>query len=181
MPPNAKLAFKGKIFEVWQWEQELFDGSTATFERLKRPDTATVIPVVGDKILLLDEQQPGTDVFLSFPGGRCDEGEDPLVAGKRELMEETGYESAEWELWSDAQPSGKIEWTMYTYIARDCTKTGELALDPGERVTPRFLSFDELLELPDKPDFRQWFMVPALLRARYEPEAREKLRQQLFG
>lgn len=181
MPPNAKLAFKGTIFEVWQWEQELFDGSTAVFERLRRPDTATVIPVVGDKILMLDEQQPGTDVFISFPGGRCDEGEDGLTAAKRELLEETGYASNDWEEWKSDRPSGKIDWTMYTYIARDCKKTDEPTLDPGERISPRFMTFDEFLAMPDEPTFRQWFLFPDLLRARYEPEAREKLRKALFG
>lgn len=181
MPPHAKLAFKGKIFEVWQWEQEMFDGTTATFERLKRPDTATVIPVVGDKILMLDEQQPDTDMFLSFPGGRLDEGEESLAAAKRELREETGYTSEDWELWSDVYPSGKIDWIMYTFIARQCMQAYTPSLDAGERITPHLVTFDEFLALPDTPLFRQRFLVPTLLRARYEPEAREKLRKTLFG
>lgn len=181
MPKNARRVFKGEIFEIWQWEQELFDGTTATFERLSRPDTATIIAVVDDHIIILDEQQPGTDVFLSFPGGRCDEGEDSLVAAQRELREETGYESDDWVLWSDGALSGKMDWTMYVYIARGCRKTTELHLDAGERIAARFISFDELLLLPDDPTFRQLFLIPDLLRARYEPAAQEKLRKALFG
>lgn len=180
MPPNAKLAFKGTIFEVWQWEQELFDGTTATFERLKRPDTATVIPVVGDKILILDEQQPGTDVFISFPGGRCDDGEDGLAAAKRELLEETGYASDDWQVWQIGASIGDDR-TLYTYVARTCRKVADPKPDAGERLLVHFISFDEMLSLSDREDFRQRHLVPDLLRARYEPEAREKLRKALFG
>ena len=55
---HAKLTFKGKVFEVWQWEQKLFDGSIKIFEQLKRQNTAQVISVVGDYILIQLESQP---------------------------------------------------------------------------------------------------------------------------
>lgn len=38
IPENAKLVFKGKIFDTYQWEQEMYDGSRVTFEKIKRPD-----------------------------------------------------------------------------------------------------------------------------------------------
>ena len=99
MPASAKMVFKGKIFEVWQWQQKMYNGTTQTFERLKRPDTVQVIPVVGSKILTQRQEQPDQSApFFSFPGGRCDEREDPLAAVKRELLEETGYVSKEWQL-----------------------------------------------------------------------------------
>ena len=53
LPKNARRVFKGEIFEVWQWPQKMYDGSTETFEMLKRPDTTQVIATVGDKIALL--------------------------------------------------------------------------------------------------------------------------------
>ncbi len=36
IPPNAKRVFKGIIFDVYQWQQKMFDGSKETFEMLKR-------------------------------------------------------------------------------------------------------------------------------------------------
>ena len=32
IPENAKKVFTGQVFDVYQWEQEMFDGSKATFE-----------------------------------------------------------------------------------------------------------------------------------------------------
>lgn len=84
MPENAKRVFKGVVFDVYQWEQELYDGSKATFEKLKRPDTVVVFPVLPDgKILLTEQEQPGKDPFIGGLGGRMDEGEDMLETAKR--------------------------------------------------------------------------------------------------
>jgi len=182
LPAHARRVFKGVIFEVWQWEQKMFDGSVQTFERLKRPNTAVVIPTVGNKILLQLQEQPHSPrPFASFPGGRIEEGEDPLVGAKRELIEETGYKSDDWFLWRELDPVSKIEWTIYSYIARDCRKTGEPKLDAGEKITTRLIDFEEFLTLADDPSFYEKELAGTLLRARYDPRARRELQQLLFG
>jgi len=45
LPENAKLVFKGVVFDTYQWEIDGYDGSKKTFKKLKRPDTAMIIPV----------------------------------------------------------------------------------------------------------------------------------------
>jgi hypothetical protein len=50
IPKQAQRVFKGQIFDVYQWPQKLFDGSTQTFEMLKRPDTLTVLAIKNDKL-----------------------------------------------------------------------------------------------------------------------------------
>lgn len=181
IPPQAKRVFKGVIFDVYQWEQELFDGRTATFEKLWRPDTVGVIPVIGDRILIQEQEQPDKpQPFISLPGGRCDGGEDPLEAVKRELLEETGYVSNDWELWRTEQPYGKIAWSIYTYIARDCNFEKEPELDGGEKIRTKLITFDELLSLSDEPTFRDKELIVSLLRMRLHAEEREKFRRLLF-
>lgn len=180
IPDHAKMVFKGKIFEVWQWEQTLFDGTKATFERLKRPNTAQVISVVEDKILIVEQQQPDSNHFISLPGGRCDEFEDPLAAAKRELLEETGYISDDWTLFREENPVGKMEWTIYTYIARHCKKIQEPQLDPGEKMTSRLVSLDEFIALGDSVEFYERELKPELLRADFDPAKKEELRALLF-
>jgi len=32
VPEEAKLVFKGIIYDVYQWEQKMFDGTFSTFE-----------------------------------------------------------------------------------------------------------------------------------------------------
>ncbi|MBI4598672.1 NUDIX hydrolase [Candidatus Uhrbacteria bacterium] len=182
IPASATRVFKGTIFDVYQWEQELFDGSRATFEMLKRPDTVQVIAVVGDCILVLDQEQPGSKPFVCLPGGRVDEEEDVLEAAKRELREETGYASDDWVLHRSVQPMNKIAWLSHTFIARNARRAAEPHPDAGERIRARLVTFEEFLQLPDDPAFRRHQDLQVeLLRARYEKEAREALRTVLFG
>lgn len=182
LPEDAKRVFSGVLFDVYQWEQKLFDGKTTTFEKLKRNDSAVVIPVLEDGTLLLEEdEQPGRNTVLTFPGGQGEEGEDPETVARRELLEETGYTADTLTLWHAAQPSSKIEWAIYTYIAKGCRKVAEPALDGGERITLRAVTLDELIELADDPIFQNKEMVIDLVKARYDKEVRASLEKLLFG
>ena len=181
LPKNARRVFKGEIFEVWQWPQKMYDGSTETFEMLKRPDTAVVIPVVGDKILILTQAQPNRPkAFYSIAGGRRGKGETPLNAAKRELLEETGYVSRDWKLWNSVDPVGKMVWTVYTYIARDCIFWQPPRPDAGEKVSAKLISFDEFLNLADEPDFYEKELKNFLLRTRGDKKEYKKFHKLLF-
>jgi ADP-ribose pyrophosphatase len=147
LPPEAKLVFQGKIFGVYQWQQEMFDGSFETFEMLKRPDTVEVIAVDGKTIYLTYQSQPNKHNFYSLLGGRVDEGEEPLAAAKRELLEESGMEADGWELFTTYQPVAKIDWSIHTYIAKNCRKVAEQKLDVGEKIEVKECLFDEFLDI----------------------------------
>jgi ADP-ribose pyrophosphatase len=179
LPDHAKKVFKGEVFEVWQWEQELYNGETAVFERLRRPDTAIIIPVVNGNIMVVDEEQPDTGPFLSVPSGRIEDGESPQDGAARELLEETGYASDDWELLAAQRPSGKIEWTIHIYVARACRKVKEQELDGGEKITPRLVSFEKFLMLSDDPAFRAQEVTDMLLRARLDPQKSALLKKKL--
>lgn len=180
IPPHAKKVFHGVVFDIYQWKQEMFDGSTQTFERVKRADTATIIPVVGDKILILEQEQPGTPAFLCFPGGQRDDDEDPLDTAKRELLEETGYSSNDWEFLQSETPSTRMIWTLYTYIARDCVQTDTQHLDAGEKITTHLISFEDMLLLTENNRFREKQIIPYLYSCRVHAEAAERFKQLLW-
>lgn len=147
--PGAKKVFSGVVFDIYQWKQKMYDGSFATFEKLKRPDTVNVIPVTDDnKIIILRQSQPGfKKSIFSIAGGRIDKGEKPLEAAKRELLEETGHKAKKWELWYSYQPHVKMDYAIYTFIARGCEKVANQKLDAGEKIKLSYVDFSEFLRI----------------------------------
>lgn len=147
IPVKAKKVFSGIVFDVYQWEQKMFDGNYKTFEMIRRPDTVNIILVnENDEIILAQEQQPGKRLTIGCFGGRVEPNEDPMTAIKRELLEETGMTADRIELWYQFEPSEKIDWTIYTYIGKDLKKIEEPNLESGERIKPFITTFDNLVE-----------------------------------
>ena len=179
IPPQAERVFEGVIFDVYQWQQEMFDGSKQTFERLRRPGTVVVIPVVGEKILLSREEQPGMKEVSTLLGGRIEEGEEPLNAAKRELLEESGYASDDWELWRTYEPISKMDWQIFVFIARNCKKVAEQKLDAGEKITVEELTFDQFVEKVVDKDFSETEISNEVYRMRAEGQL-EKFKEVLF-
>ncbi len=181
-PKHAREVFTGIIFSVHQWEQELYDGTVAMFERLKRADTASVIAITEDKkIIITEQEQPGLTPFLSLPGGVVDQGESSFEAAKRELLEETGYRADGFLLWDSVQPSDKIDWAVFTYIAKGCKRVASPHLDAGEKIQLRFVTFDEFVKLVADKRFRDTEVALKILRALPYPEEIEKIKAAFLG
>jgi ADP-ribose pyrophosphatase len=153
IPAQASRLYQGVIFDVYQWPQTLFDGSTATFEMLRRPDTVVVIPVIEDHIILLEDEQPNRGPIITLPGGRVESAdESTLAAVKRELREETGYLFERWQLVDVIQPQRKIEWFVHVYVASGACEQVDPQSDSGERITVQSLPFDDVKRLAADPD-----------------------------
>lgn len=63
------------------------------------PEVVMIIGVTPDgKVPLIKQYKHGVgDIIIELPAGLIDEGEDPLLAAKREFQEEAGYTSTQWE------------------------------------------------------------------------------------
>lgn len=149
IPEHAERVFKGQIFDVYQWQQKLFDGTEATFEMLRRPDTVEVIAIKDHQLVVLNELQPNWKKSLnSLPGGRHDHPEEnELDAAKRELHEETGMTFTNWRLLRVVQPIAKLEWFIYTFLATDFESQEEVHLDAGEKIELELVDRDRALLL----------------------------------
>jgi ADP-ribose pyrophosphatase YjhB (NUDIX family) len=142
------------MYDVYHWQQKMFDGSFETFEMLKRVDTVKVLAIKDGKIVTLDEQQPGHDHYFAYPGGRHDQDhETELQAAQRELHEETGFIFRDWKLVNIYQPSDEVEWFFYNFVATGFVRQDDHHPDTaGEKVKVRLMDFDELKALSRRPE-----------------------------
>lgn len=153
IPKQAKKVFSGEIFDIYQWPQKLYDGSVATYEIIKRQYASRIIATQNNKIVLGQEWKQGRGVKLGIFGGRIENGETPLKCAKRELLEEAGLESNDWELlYVDEVYPDKMDFLIYIYVARNCKKIAKQKLDPGEKIKTKIVSFDEYVKIALKGD-----------------------------
>lgn len=167
---------------MWQWQQELYDGSFATFERIARPDYAYAVGVMEDeRLLLIKDEQPDRDWVITPAGGKVDAGETPTEAAKREFQEETGYRVGELNDWFSYRPNTKLDMEIHAFVARNLELTGKTALEPGERIELTPYTFDEFLQLGENPRMRDWMLKIVMLQAQLHEKKREELRKMFYG
>jgi len=113
------------------------------------PDWVDVIALTGDRnVVLVDQYRHAVgQIRTEFPAGMVDEAEEPIVAIKRELLEETGYISQEWHLLGSAavNPAWQTN-RIHCFLALDAQKVAEQDLDEGEAIRTHELPLPELVE-----------------------------------
>ncbi len=179
LPKNAKKVFEGIRSDIYHWQQELFDGNKAIFEKIHRLPTVTIIAVVEGQIVVQNEEQPGKAPFIAVPGGIRDRGEEALAAAQRELLEETGLVSDDWVEWKNLGSRGYLHWENHFFIARNCRKVADQKLDAGEKISGRRAALDEFLKLADDDTFRNRDLSIHMYRMRLDPKLKEQFKNLL--
>jgi len=108
-----------------------------------------ILPLFDDGSVLLERQfrYPLDQVFIEYPAGKIDPGEDPLECAKRELQEETGYTASDWQFVCTIHNAiAYSDEHLELYLARGLT-AGEAKLDDGEFLETFRASVPEMLEM----------------------------------
>ncbi|MEB0139616.1 MULTISPECIES: NUDIX hydrolase [unclassified Undibacterium] len=131
---DGELAYDGSFLRVQKDSITLPDGKVTTREYIRHPGAVVIVPLFDDGSVLLERQfrYPLDRVFIEFPAGKIDAGEDPLLCAQRELREETGYTASTWRhLCTIHNAIAYSDEHLEIYLARDLV-AGPASLDDGE-------------------------------------------------
>ncbi len=147
--------YAGKILNLRVDRVELPSGRITFREIVEFPDTVTIVPVLGDSILLVRQERHavGAEV-LELPAGKVEQGESPAKTARRELEEETGYRARELkEVLSFYVTPGYSTEFMRLYIARGLERASSCP-DTDEILEPVPLREDEAREMLEGGKFQ---------------------------
>lgn len=125
----------------WEWA-----------ERARGSGVVAIAAVTSDGALVLTEQfrRPVNASVVDLPAGLVgdvigSEDESRLLAARRELLEETGYESDQWELVTEGPSSPGMTNEMLTfYVAQDAKRVAAGGGDASEDIDVHLVPLEQL-------------------------------------
>jgi 8-oxo-dGTP pyrophosphatase MutT (NUDIX family) len=136
---------------------------------LEYTNWATVFPLTKEgKVILLKQYRYGLGEWsIEIPGGIMDPHEtDPLEAGKRELLEETGYTCGQIRQVAKVSPNPATanNW-MHIFLATDCELTHVQSFDPNEELEIFLADIAEVKQLLRENKIIQSLHITSMLYA----------------
>lgn len=141
--------FSGRIVSLAVEEHELPDGRRASFEIVRHPGGAAVLPVLEDgRVVLINQFRPaGGGMVLEIPAGRLEPDEPPEDCVRRELQEEVGFRPGNVEkLGQMLTAVGFCDEVVHLYLANDLVPVPR-APEPDEYIEVLTMTVDEALQL----------------------------------
>jgi ADP-ribose pyrophosphatase len=142
-----------KDYRVFRIQSELAmsprTNKVGTFYTIDTRDWVNVIPVTQDgRIVMIRQYRHGSkEVTLEIPGGLVDE-DDPGIAAKRELLEETGYAGDPAKSLGFVNPNPAIfNNRCHTFLIENVREISEKSLDPNEDIEVVLMPPDEIPEI----------------------------------
>jgi ADP-ribose pyrophosphatase len=146
---RSETVYKG-YFEVREDLLQLPHGPKRIYTvLLNAPEAAVALAETPDGKLVLNKEyrHPTGKWLYGCPGGRVDPGESPLEAARRELLEETGYSTTEFQFLGTAYPFPAVSQQRIHYIlAKNVALTHPTQHETFELIHVELKTLQELQE-----------------------------------
>lgn len=157
----------GGMLTVKRDQVRLPNGHKSQREYVLHPGAVVIVPLLPNGKVIMERQfrYPLQQTFIEFPAGKIDPGEDILVTGQRELLEETGYSAAQWIKLGHQHPCiGYSNEVIHIYLASQLS-AGQHQRDVDEALEVFELDFDECLAMVKRGEITDGKTIVALFFA----------------
>lgn len=145
---SSEVIADGGMLTVKRDRVRLPNGNLSYREYVLHPGAVVIVPVLSNGHVILERQfrYPLQQVFIELPAGKIDSGEDILVTGQRELLEETGYTAQRWVKLGHQHPCiGYSNEVIHIYLAQGL-QAGLHQRDEDESLEVFDLSLNECMQ-----------------------------------
>jgi ADP-ribose pyrophosphatase len=167
---SSKEIYDNPWISLTEFQVTTPGGSPGIYGRVHFKNLAIgVIPIAenGDTFLVGQYRYVTNSYSWEIPEGGCPQGEDPLHAAQRELLEETGLTAKKWEpLFSPIYLSNSVsDEQAISYVARDLEQ-GEAEPEDTEDLKIWRLPLTQAIEMAKNGKIVDALSVLSLLRVR---------------
>ena len=166
---SSEVLYKGRIFTRKKKKVILPDGNTADRDIVMDNGGVCIVAITHDlKVLTVKQyRSPYDEIIEEIPAGKREsKDEDPLVCGKRELLEETGATAEHYYFLGELYPTpGYCDEVIYMYAAWGLS-FGEMNLDQDEFLTVEKPPFNTLIDKVLKGEIKDSKTQAALLKTK---------------
>lgn len=166
---TSECVYNGKVIRVEKDEVELATGRQSFREVARHPGGVVILALKNPETILMVKQfrYPIKKTVLELPAGKLEKDENPDIAAKRELEEETGFTADTWKSLGYIHTTpGFCDEKLYLYKAEGLHFVGEHP-DEGEIIKAELLTIPEVMNKIKSGEINDAKTLCAILRGLY--------------
>lgn len=148
---DRSIIFEESLIKIQRDQLQIDDHKSYTYYSLHTHPTSVAILAFtpeGSLVITQEYRHPTGQILLGCPGGYIDPKEDALMAAKRELQEETGYQATSFSILGSAFPYAGVSSQKTIYVeAAGAILITPPKLEASEVIRPIILTLESLLTM----------------------------------
>lgn len=171
---SSKYLFKEKYLTVRSDHVRMPSGhEIPDFYVIEYPNWINVIAITAEGLFIIERQYRNGIRAINYEicAGMIEDGETPIEAAQRELLEETGYGGGEWTEYCVTTPNpSSMSNYNYTFLAIGVTKIAKPKTEESEDIEIELLTLEQVKQLLQEGKITEGIMQAPLWRYIYEKE-----------